>query len=130
MILKMIDLGWYNETIYLVECFRWIYNKTIYFLFAQAWRGSVPVQTKARYISLCLMMTTVWRRGRKIASVMQMTSAYHLHIVSVTSSKVVVLDHHSQLVVMKLLILPMIPLTLLAHPEVLFCPLALLIQGN
>jgi hypothetical protein len=59
------------------------------------------------------MMTTAWRRGKRIASAMGMTSVYqYLHIISITNNRVIVLDHHSQLVVMKLLILPMIPLAL------------------
>lgn len=102
------------------------------FLFAQAWRGFAPVQTKAHCIFLCLMMKTMWRRERKMASAMGVTSVclYH-HIISVTNSRVVVVvDHRSQLVVTRLLISPMILLTLPVHPEVHCHPLVLLILGN
>jgi hypothetical protein len=77
------------------------------------------------------MMKAMWMRGKKIASAMGVTPVYQcLHLISLTSSRVGVLDHPSHPVVMKLLISRMIHITLMVDPEVLFCLLALLIQGN
>jgi hypothetical protein len=54
---------------------------------------------------------------------------YH-HIISVTNSRTVVMGHHLQLLVVRLLISLMIPSTLLLHPEVHCHPLVLPVQGN
>jgi len=114
--LMVIVLGWCNKT-----CF----------LLTQAWRGCVPVQTKARCISLCCMMTKVLRRDMKMAWAMIVTSACRcLYIISVTSKRVGVLNRYLQLVVVKRMIWLTIPLTLWVQLEALFHPLALPVQGN
>jgi hypothetical protein len=62
---------------------------------------------------------------------MVVTSACHcLHIISVTSKRAGVLNRYLQLVVVKLLIWLIMPLTLWEQLEALFHPLALPVQGN